>query len=554
MKRHIAIILLAAAGLTGVSCNSLLDLTPRDRVSDIVMFSDVQSAEYAVNDIVSYTYNIFASWPSSVGLTEAFTDQLKYGSYVNFAYALIPSQVAYGGTNLTTNFVDVYLGCWGSLYSAIRRTNEAIDNLHELGTNLPEADVTRLEGELLLMRGWLYFELVKRYKEVILYDEDLSQIVPDKALSTEEEGWNFIEQDLKDAAARLPLRSAAVGRLDKGVAYAVTSRAMLYAGRNQAVVDAVDSLTALGYQLEANYADAFTKSLAAGNKETIFQYSWSYSDNITHSFDFYYTPGGDYALAEQIGGGYGTPTQEMVESYELATGGKPDWTAWHSTTTVDPPYALLEPRFQATILYNGAVWKGRTIEPYVGGIDGFCTWNREPQPNGRTTTGYYLRKMVDETHDISKRAESIQHFVVLRYGESLLNKAEACYKLADYIGANNCVRAIRARAGLPYTDLSGEALWNAIRQERKIELAYEGHWYWDLRRWGDADKAYPQGLNGYQVHGLKIEKDPDTGVFTYNYVSVDDQDRNFPAKMYRFPLPESEINSNKLVEQYPEWN
>ena len=476
MKRHIAIILLAAAGLTGVSCNSLLDLTPRDRVSDIVMFSDVQSAEYAVNDIVSYTYNIFASWPSSVGLTEAFTDQLKYGSYVNFAYALIPSQVAYGGTNLTTNFVDVYLGCWGSLYSAIRRTNEAIDNLHKLGTNLPEADVTRLEGELLLMRGWLYFELVKRYKEVILYDEDLSQIVPDKALSTEEEGWNFIEQDLKDAAARLPLRSAAAGRLDKGVAYAVTSRAMLYAGRNQAVVDAVDSLTALGYQLEANYADAFTKSLAAGNKETIFQYSWSYSDNITHSFDFYYTPGGDYALAEQIGGGYGT------------------------------------------------------------------------------TTGYYLRKMVDETHDISKRAESIQHFVVLRYGESLLNKAEACYKLADYPGANNCVRAVRARAGLPFTDLSGEALWNAIRQERKIELAYEGHWYWDLRRWGDADKAYPQGLNGYQVHGLKIEKDPDTGVFTYNYVSVDDQDRNFPAKMYRFPLPESEINSNKLVEQYPEWN
>lgn len=554
MKRHIAIILLAAAGLTGVSCNSLLDLTPRDRVSDIVMFSDVQSAEYAVNDIVSYTYNIFASWPSSVGLTEAFTDQLKYGSYVNFAYALIPSQVAYGGTNLTTNFVDVYLGCWGSLYSAIRRTNEAINNLHELGTNLPEADVTRLEGELLLMRGWLYFELVKRYKEVILYDEDLSQIVPDKALSTEEDGWNFIEQDLKDAAARLPLRSAAAGRLDKGVAYAVTSRAMLYAGRNQAVVDAVDSLTALGYQLETNYADAFTKSLAAGNKETIFQYSWSYSDNITHSFDFYYTPGGDYALAEQIGGGYGTPTQEMVESYELATGGKPDWTAWHSTTTVDPPYALLEPRFQATILYNGAAWKGRTIEPYVGGIDGFCTWNREPQPNGRTTTGYYLRKMVDETHDISKRAESIQHFVVLRYGESLLNKAEACYKLADYPGANNCVRAIRARAGLPYTDLSGEALWNAIRQERKIELAYEGHWYWDLRRWGDADKAYPQGLNGYQVHGLKIEKDPDTGVFTYNYVSVDDQDRNFPAKMYRFPLPESEINSNKLVEQYPEWN
>ncbi|MBP5172876.1 MAG: RagB/SusD family nutrient uptake outer membrane protein [Bacteroidales bacterium] len=554
MKRQLTIICLVASVFAGVSCNSLLDLTPRDRVSDIVMWNDVQSAEYAVNDIVSYTYNIFASWPSSVGMTEAFTDEFKYGSYVNFAYALIPSQVAYGGTNLTNNFVDVYLGCWGSLYSAVRRTNEALDNLHTLGTKLSAADVQRLEGELLLMRGWLYFELVKRYKEVILYDEDLTAIKADKALSTEAQGWDFIEKDLKDAAAKLPVKAAASGRLDKGVAFAVTSRAMLYAGRNQAVVDAVDSLAALGYSLEPAYADAFTKSVSAGNRETIFQYSWSYSDNITHEFDFYYSPGGDYALAEQIGGGYGTPTQEMVESYEYATGGKPDWSAWHGTTTTDPPYALLEPRFQATILYNGAAWKGRTIEPYVGGIDGFCTWNREPQPNGRTTTGYYLRKMVDETHNIAERAQSTQHFVVLRYGEALLNKAEACYRLGYEDKANAAVKAIRDRVGLPYTDKTGDALWTAIRQERRIELAYEGLWYWDLRRWGDADKAYPQGLNGYQVHGLKIEKDTGTGVFTYKYVSVDDQDRNFPAKMYRFPLPESEINSNSLVSQYPEWN
>lgn len=554
MKRQLTIICLAASVFTAVSCNSLLDLTPRDRISDIVMWNDVQSAEYAVNDITSYTYDIFAAWPSSVGLTEAFTDELKYGSYVNFAYALIPSQVAYGGTNLTNNFVDVYLGCWGSLYSAIRRTNEAIDNLHKLGGNLPAADTERLEGELLLMRGWLYFELVKRYKEVILYDEDLTSIKADKELSTEEQGWDFIENDLKAAAAKLPVRSAAAGRLDKGVAYAVTSRAMLYAGRNQAVVDAADSLAALGYSLETNYADAFKKTLADGNKETILQYSWSYSDNITHEFDFYYTPGGDYALLGQIGGGYGTPTQEMVESYEYATGGKPNWSAWHGTTTTDPPYALLEPRFQATILYNGASWKGRTIEPYVGGTDGFCTWNREPQPNGRTTTGYYLRKMVDEDHDISKRSQSTQPFVILRYGEVLLNKAEACYRLGKTDLANNAVRAIRTRVGLPYTDQSGDALWTAIRQERRVELAYEGLWYWDLRRWGDADKAYPQGLNDYQVHGLKIEKDGSTGTFTYKYVSVDDQNRNFPAKMYRFPLPESEINSNSKVNQYPEWN
>ena len=97
------------------ACNSFLDMTPRDSISDKVMWATTESAEYAVNSIYSYAYDIFAVWPSAVGMTEAFTDEFKYGSYVNFAFCLIPSQVAYGGTNLTTSFVSVYLGCWSSL-------------------------------------------------------------------------------------------------------------------------------------------------------------------------------------------------------------------------------------------------------------------------------------------------------------------------------------------------------------------------------------------------------------------------------------------------------
>ena len=176
------------------------------------MWADTQSAEYAVNSIYSYAYDIFAAWPSSVGMTEAFTDQFKYGSYCQFRMCLIPSQVAYGGSTSPANFVDVYLGCWGGLYNAVRRTNEAIYNLHTLGTALPEADQTRLEAELRLMRGWLYFELVKRYKEVILYDEDLTQIKVEKALSSEADGWNFIWNDLdfarRGTCRRRPRRRA----------------------------------------------------------------------------------------------------------------------------------------------------------------------------------------------------------------------------------------------------------------------------------------------------------------------------------------------------------
>ncbi len=536
------------------ACNKYLDMTPRDSISDKVMWTSVESAEYAVNSIYSYSYDIFANWPSAVGITEAFTDEFKYGSYVNFAYCLIPSQVAYGGTNLTNSFVTVYLGCWSSLYDAIRRTNEALSNLKTLGTALPEGDRTRLEGELRLMRGWLYFELVKRYKEVILYDEDLSAISVEKALSSEADGWKFIKDDLTFAVEALPEKSAAKGRLDKGVAYALISRAMLYAGDNDAVIAAADALAGLGYSLMADYASVFTVPVQSGNPESILQYSFSYADNVTHEFDFYYTPGGDYKLVGQQGGGYGTPTQEMVESYELATGGFPDWSPWHGTTTAEPPYEKLEPRFQATILYNGAPWKGRRIEPWIGGTDGWCQWNKEPKPEGRTTTGYYLRKGVDETHNLAERSQSIQHFVLLRYGEVLLNKAEACFRKGDTEGANAAVKAIRSRVGLPYTNKSGDALWQAIRQERRVELAFEGLWYWDLRRWGDAAEAWPRGLNGYQVHGLKIEPTAVDGQYKYTYVSVDDRDRNFPEKMYRFPLPEGELNSNPLVNQYPEWN
>ena len=509
MKKNILALATALTVLSGTACTSMLDLTPKDSISDKVMWADVSSAEYAVNSIYSYIYDIYAAYPCAAGMTEALTDQLKYGSYLYNSLCFIPSEIAYGGNTLTANYVDVYLGAWGGLYGAVRRTNEALNNLHNLGTGLDKADQARLEGELRLMRAWMYFELVKRYKDVIIYDEDLSAITKDKALSPEADAWKMIKDDLAFAEANLPEKAQAKGRLDKGVAYALASRALLYAKDWAGVIEAANKVEALGYGLESNYAGVF----AGNGKETILRYNFSYSDNVTHSFDYYYSPGGDYAQVGQQGGGYATPTQEMVESYELAKGGFPDWTPWHGTTTEEPPYAQLEPRFQASVLYNGASWKGRKIEPYVGGLDGWAEWRKEAQPQGRTTTGYYLRKGVDESHNLAERSQSVQPFVILRYGEVLLNKAEACYRNNDAAGANAAVKAIRSRVGLPYSDLSGDELWAAIRQERKVELAFEGLWYWDLRRWGDAQKAYPTGLDNYQVHGLKIAPSAVAGQF-----------------------------------------
>ncbi len=134
----------------------------------------------------------------------------------------------------------------------------------------------------------------------------------------------------------------------------------------------------------------------------------------------------------------------------------------------------------------------------------------------------------------------------------LLNRAEACYFTSDEPGANDAVREIRSRVGLPYTDKSAGNLFKAIVQERKVELAFEGQRYWDLRRWNLAAKNYPEGLSGYQQHGLRIEKTGEDS-FRYTYVSVDEKNRNFPERLYRLPMPESELSSNSLVEQYDEW-
>ena len=495
MKNIYKFIITALMALGLSSCTSFLDMSPTDKVSDKVMWENTTNAEYHVNYLYSYIYDVLMG-QCVAGQTEALTDMLKYGSYNYNSLCYIPSEIAYGSaTTLTAGYVDSYMGYWGSWYTGISKINKAINSLRKYG-QMSEQDMIRLEAEMKFMRAFLYFDLMKRYKEIIIYDENLDAYAKDKAVSPESEGWDLIQTDLEFAAANLPERTASKGRLDKGMAWGFMTRAMLYAERWDLVKTAAAEVEKLGYALEADYKDGYMKPVGSRNKEAIIQYQFDRANDVTHSYDFYYTPGGDFSIYKETGGGYGTPTQEMVESYELATGGFPDWSEWHDVTTKTPPYADLEPRFHASVLYNGAPWKGRKIEPFVGGADGWCQWNLEREPKGRTTTGYYLRKMVDESHDVIAYSGGVQPLIVLRYAEVLLNKAEACYKTGDAAGANSSVRAIRERVGLPYEDNTGDDLWKAIRQERKVELAYEGLWYWDLRRWKVAHKPYPEGLTG----------------------------------------------------------
>lgn len=216
-----------------------------------------------------------------------------------------------------------------------------------------------------------------------------------------------------------------------------------------------------------------------------------------------------------------------------------------------PPYALLEPRFAATILYNGSDWKGRKIEPFEGGVDGFMMWRQKPTNEGKTVTGYFLRKLVDESHDLTVYSRSLQPWISIRYAEVLLNYAEASAKGSDADGEKNARTAlneVRNRVGLPKINTRGDDLIEAIYRERKVELAYEGQYYWDMRRWEKAHTVF----SNYRTHGLAVEQMSETS-FKYTYIECDDRTRYFEERLYRVPLPQDELDGNKAVTQYKEW-
>lgn len=537
-----AALLLTMSLFTG--CDDFLDTTATDRISDKIVWESASNITLYLNGFYPYIdrYGSFGTAQFSGNLTEGLTETLKYGSYVPGSkagdanmYVFTPEMMNPSGNLLNT---------WGATYERIRRVNEFLVGLEKYSTVSQEENKI-FEGQARFFRAFLYFQLAKRHGGVILYTNmDLKK---DKNRSSAEETWNLIAEDLDYAASVLPVKwkNEDNGRVTKGAALAFKSRAMLYAQRWDAAKAAADEVIALGvYQLMPQYNDAWK----GGNSESILEYNYLVT-GPNHTFDK------DYATFGEIEnqGGSGCPTQEMVEAYESKDGKKVDWSAWHAAggTTVRPPYENLDPRFAATVTYNGATWKGRTMENSVNGTAGrYMGYRDDTYAKGRTTTGYYLRKFMNEAHTDLITYRSTQTWVELRLAEVYLNRAEANFRLGNNGPAISDLNTVRGRAGValpPLSGLSGDALFKAIRQERKIELAYEGHLYWDMRRWRLAHTEY----NDYRVHGMKISKN-EAG-WLYEYVDCDLQNRKFLEKTYVLPVPYSEMENNGAIEQYDEW-
>lgn len=443
----------------------------------------------------------------------------------------------YAGVTIVNNYGNLALAVNTSAYVSVRRVNYY---LQMIGTgSLTQEQQKALSAEARFLRAYFYFDLVKKYggmpiiTEAQSKDEDLEilQVVRNK----EDEVYSFVLAELNAAAADLPeTRDAANrNRAVKTTALALKARAALYAA-SIAKFGAVQLNGLVGipqerasfyyteafnaskaviesgkYQLytkqydpqsmsgdpSANFTSIFTER---DNEEIIFQKSYSKPAKM-HSYDTYNYP---QSFKPGCCGNAQAPTLEMVESFEFTdnANGTLD-IAGKEFDTPDEVFAKKDPRFKGTIMYSETPLLGRNVQIYRGIYDQGGTLYEvanTPFPadpsmmqvgrDGPYTlgdvgkTGFYVKKYLT-TSEVTPESQSWQNYVDFRLAEIYLTLAEAAFEGdMDPVAGLNAINIIRMRAGMPELN-SGEFTRNRIRNERKVELAYEDKRFWDIRRW-----------------------------------------------------------------------
>lgn len=541
-----------------------LDSVPTDTYTDAVIWqnpSNVDLYMYRLYDVFQ-TFK-FGKFPIGYdNATDGLTDLLKYtstaegnGSVNNIGYD--PGRV---------NASSAGLGYWDGGYAKVRRVNEFLNGLEKYA-QLPAEKKVVFEAEARFIRGYVYFWLVKIHGSVILLDK--LALNKDNPRSSEDDCWKFVAEDFAFAAEHLPVTrtGAETGRATKGAALGFLARTWLYAASiadydkkqfntdaltgvpadkksayYQNAVAAAEQVIALAdagnYALESDFSSVFKRGYTG--KEALFYVEFQ-RPSITHQYDLEFSPPQDIPGY----GGQAVPTAELVDAFEMKDGTK---FSWSNPVLASQPYTDREPRFYASILYNGASWKGRTMNTMAGADpDGFIDFASVSEPK-RTVTGYYAKKMLDATNTNILVGGSDQNWVEMRYAEVLLIHAEAKLGAGDLANAKKSLDKVRARAGLPgATASSASELLAAIEHERIVELAFEGHRYWDLRRWRKAHTV----LNNVRFHGHKITGNSE--LYNYETVNCDNQNRLFPTKFYYMPVAQQEVLNNPKMTQIQGW-
>ncbi|NLK48755.1 MAG: RagB/SusD family nutrient uptake outer membrane protein [Firmicutes bacterium] len=448
---------------------------------------------------------------------------------------------------------------WSNMYTGIRKCNiflKELDGLIVEYNSIPEAERPNYKGQALFLRAFYHFELLKRYQKIIYVDKVIDPFDEDEIYALKQIDFHaaveLIAADCDSAANLLPNRitdDAQKGRPGKAAPMALKARLYLYAASplnnpdndlelwskaESAAKELYDNRSQLGIGLESSFSGIFTTPY---NNEIIFASRATNRNDIESA---------NFPISYQ-GSGYTNPSQNLVDAFVMSgTSYKNEMNGYDA----NDPYTKRENRFYATILHNNANFKDVPVETFVGGKDGlFAT-------STATKTGYYMRKFVTPAINLEKNETARRPWIFFRYAEVLLNYAEARNEILDAPDktVHDLINLIRSRAGLrPFRNTSEyiqtkEEMRDYIKRERQVELAFEEHRFWDLRRWKDAEVVLNQ-----DIQGMQIEKADDT--FTYTRFTA--AKRSFDPKFYWYPIPRTEILKYKskgvTLEQNPGW-
>ena len=483
---------------------------------------------------------------------------------------------------------DMY---WGEFYNGIRKTNILINHIDVVPFNLKYTTATgkvnplnvSMKAEARFLRAHFYFELVKRYGGVPLLGDEVYDLNDNMELprNTFEECIKYIVDELdaiQDDLRGLPMPDAGefAHTPTKEACMAMKSRVLLYAASplfNESPLVPGNEL--VGY---ANYDPSRWNLAAQAAKDFIDQFGPNGKGNINLTADvrdvflsfydqatnpeliFFRQDGKNKNIetnngplgftGNALGNGRTTPSQNLVDAFPMLDGKMPGESSKY-VYNINDPYANRDPRLNKTILHNGSSWLGRTLDMTQGGLN-------NPSGASSNQTGYYMCKFMGK-YDSNGRTDyddqQIHFWTMFRYAEILLNYAEALNEseAAPSDEVYNAIIALRQRAGIEAGDdglygldsnMTQDQMREVIQNERRIELAFEEHRYWDIRRWKIAEDVLNQPLRGMSISS-------NSGRVTYNEVDV--LLPKFEARRYLYPIPYSEVIKNRNMIQNPNW-
>jgi len=535
------------------SCKQdLLDVYPSDAVSDVTAFTDIKLATRVLTNIYGTLPNGFsrrdqnpadAGWSRGMSAFAMAEDDAEANNLASSTHGLnagvLPTTWAYAE--------DI----WVQNYAVIRKANSFMERIDAVPG---EATLkARMKAEAQFLRAFSYAELIKCFGGVPLI---LEAGLPEEAIvarNTYDECVAQIVKDCNEAAAVLPtvMPPAELGRATKVAALAVKARILLYyasplnnagntASRWSDAAAAAKAVMAFGpppgsgeYGLYSDYYRLFMEK--AGNKEIIFARKFQNpsinpSDGARNKW-YMSVPG----VNDGAWGGF-CPTQNLVDAYEMKNG--LPITDPGSGYNPQSPYTNRDSRLDKSIVHQGSIYKGGIIiETYRGGNTN--NTNRLDSPK----TGYGLMKMVD-TSKYGAAGNADNDWIFLRYAEVLLNYAEAQNEaVGPDASVYDALNQLRTRAGQPGVTpgLTQATMRDRIRNERRVELSFEEHRFFDVRRWKLGSTYFAEPIRKVQIERTS------GGTLIYSYPKW--EDRVYKDFQNVMPIPQSEIDKNGKLKQ-----